>query len=72
MVRKLYDINDIKTPYDDDRYLLIGKINMLENKQLRGIVPIVKSSPSNNDKNQDNKKNDDNQKLEFDLYELSD
>ena len=72
MVRKLYDINDIKTPYEDDRYLLIGKINMLENKQLRGIVPIVKSSPSNNDKNPDSKKNDDNQKLEFDLYDLSD
>ena len=29
-------------PYDQDRYALIQKINTLDNKQLRGIVPIVK------------------------------
>ena len=40
--RKLYDLNDPNQRYMEDRYLLIGKINKLENKQLRGIVPIVK------------------------------
>lgn len=68
--RKLYDLQDTTSRYMEDRFLLIAKINKLENKQLRGIVPIVKSQNTAN--GADDKKNDDNQKLEFDLYELSD
>lgn len=41
--RKLYDLQDTTSRYMEDRFLLIAKINKLENKQLRGIVPIVKS-----------------------------
>jgi hypothetical protein len=38
---RFYDLND-PGPYEDDRHLLIQKISSLENKQLRGILPIVK------------------------------
>ena len=53
------------TPYDQDRYALIQKINTLDNKQLRGIVPIVKDYQAGAGE-------EDEQKLEFDLYDLPD
>lgn len=61
---KVYDLND-PAPYEEDRHLLIQKISSLENKQLRGILPIVKEYQPSDD-------HGDEQKLEFDLYELSD
>lgn len=54
--RKLYNLEDTTSKYLEDRYLLIEKINKLENKQLRGIVPIVKPQRST----ADGSKNDDN------------
>lgn len=46
---------------------------MLENKQLRGIVPIVKDYQNQGGAGAGDEKPDDkNQKLEFDLYELTD
>ena len=30
------------SPFDEDRHMLIAKISTLDNKQLRGILPIVK------------------------------
>lgn len=51
--------------FDADRHALIQKISTLNNKQLRGILPIVKDYQPQDDQG-------DEQKLEFDLYELSD
>ena len=38
---KFYDVND-NAPYEEDRHFLIKKISSLDNKQLKGILPIVK------------------------------
>lgn len=61
---KEFDIESL-SPFDEDRHQLIAKISTLDNKQLRGILPIVKDYQPQDD-------NGDEQKLEFDLYELPD
>lgn len=60
---KYYDLNETG-PYNEDRHILIQKISSLENKQLKGILPIVKEYQSNEQAT--------DEKLEFDLYELTD
>lgn len=60
---KYYNLKD-DGPYKEDRHILIQKISSLDNKQLKGILPIVKEYQTNEQATEE--------KLEFDLYELTD
>ena len=42
----LYDLNDVYSPYVDDKHKLIELIGKLDNLQLRGILPIVRQYQS--------------------------